>query len=132
MPAMQTVLGTLNANMSHSTIRAFARENADDFAPGKPLAPALAAAGAGGANGPLYPEFLRYLEEMPGGMAEALRATIHYALTTHTMITFAWAPAYDFGLDLWQAPDTATTRGGITVLVRSRYPNDPHPIKQAR
>jgi len=30
---------------------------------------------------------------------------------------------------VWQAPDTKTTKGGITVLIKSRYPDDAHPIK---
>ena len=66
----------------------------------------------------------------PGGISEALRATIHYALgtTPPTLITFAWAPSYDYEIDIWQAPDTETTKGGITVLFKSRYPDDVHPI----
>jgi hypothetical protein len=30
---------------------------------------------------------------------------------------------------IWQAPDTRTSRGGITVLVKSRYPDDTHPLQ---
>ena len=63
-------------------------------------------------------------------MQEALRAIIYQALSTTppTQITFAWAAGYDFELSVWQAPDTKTSKGGITVLLKSRYPDDKHPI----
>ena len=59
-----------------------------------------------------------------------LRSIIHHALSTTppTQVTFAWAPGYDFEMTVWQAPDTKTTKGGITVLVKSRYPADTHPL----
>jgi hypothetical protein len=41
----------------------------------------------------------------------------------------SWAPGYDYELSVWQAPDTRTSRGGITVLIKSRYPDDKHPLK---
>ena len=128
MPAMQTVLHTLNANTGRDNIRTFARTNREEFAHGQNLAVALANAAA--KDSPLYDTFKDYLGRMPGGISEALRATIHYALgtTPPTLITFAWAPSYDYEIDIWQAPDTGATKGGITVLFKSRYPDDAHPI----
>ena len=43
-------------------------------------------------------------------------------------VTFAWAPGYDYRLSVWDVSSTATTKGGITLLVETRYPDDPHPI----
>jgi hypothetical protein len=42
-------------------------------------------------------------------------------------ITFSWTPGYDFELTIWDAPDTGRTHGGITVLLKSRYPGDTRP-----
>jgi hypothetical protein len=66
-------------------------------------------------------------------MREALRAIIYQALgtTPPTQITFSWAPAYDYELTIWDAPNTRRTRGGITVLLKSRYPDDKHPLAGA-
>ena len=71
-----------------------------------------------------------YFAHMPGAIHESLRSVIHHALSTNppTQITFAWAPAYDWELTVWQAPDTRHTKGGITLLIKSRYPDDKHPI----
>jgi hypothetical protein len=62
---------------------------------------------------------------------EQVRSAIHHALTASPPIpiTFAWAPAYDHEVSLWQAPDTKLTNGGITVVVKGRYPVDTHPLK---
>jgi hypothetical protein len=34
-------------------------------------------------------------------------------------------------MTVWQAPDTKNTKGGITVLLKSRYPSDEHPLDAA-
>ena len=69
---------------------------------------------------------------MPASFQETLRSIIYHALSTRpaTQITFAWAPGYDYELTMWHAPDTKQTKGGITVLVKSRYPSDAHPLKK--
>jgi len=127
MPMMQTTLNALNAKTAHSNIRAFAASSRDSFGPGADVADALAE--ATDAPAPLKAALKAHLANTPGGIAEALRATIHYALSTHTLVTFAWAPAYDYEIDIWQAPDTDHTKGGITILFKSRYPDDAHPLK---
>ncbi|MGH7025654.1 MAG: hypothetical protein ACREEB_19000 [Caulobacteraceae bacterium] len=128
VPMMQTVLGKLNANMSRENIRTFARNDAARYAHGEPLHEALADHGAD--PGELHDAFRDYLQRMPGAISEALRATIHYALSTTppTLVTFSWAPSYDYEIDIWQAPDTKATKGGVTVLFKSRYPDHPHPL----
>ena len=71
---------------------------------------------------------LAFLQSLPRGILEAVRALIYDNLqrAEPLAITFAWAPAYDWELNIWECPGT-TSRGGITVLLRSRYPADPHP-----
>jgi hypothetical protein len=124
MPVMQTMLNELNAKFGKDQIQATAA-NRDIYAPGQQITGALIAGGT-----PLASMFKGYFANMPGAINEALRSVIHHALSTNppTQITFAWAPAYDWELTVWQAPDTRHTKGGVTVLLKSRYPDDKHPI----
>jgi hypothetical protein len=72
-----------------------------------------------------------FLDTIPKSLQEAVRSVIHHALSQNppVHITFAWAPSYDFEVSIWDSPDTRATRGGITVLIKSRYPHDAHPLK---
>jgi hypothetical protein len=128
MPKMQTTLAGLNTAFSENGLPALAADK-DKFAPGQPLHTALAAHAATDGT-PLHRAVRSHLEKLPGAISETLRATIHHALSTTppTHITFAWAPGYDHEITVWQAPDTADTKGGITVLIKSRYPDDKHPL----
>jgi hypothetical protein len=126
MPHLQTALGTLNV--------AFSRENIDKlvprrtaFAEGQALWQGIVVE----QKMALHEHWKKYLGMIPAPMQEAIRAIIFNALGTKppTTITFAWAPGYDYELSIWQAPDTRTSRGGITVLIKSRYPDDAHPLK---
>jgi hypothetical protein len=124
MPVMQTMLNELNHKFGKDQISALSAER-DKFAPGKKLVGALIAGGT-----PLEPAFKAYLGKLPGAIHETLRSVIHHALSTNppTQITFAWAPGYDYEITVWQAPDTVQTKGGITLLLKSRYPDDKHPL----
>jgi hypothetical protein len=125
MPMFQTVLGELNVHMGREKIRDLAKRK-DLFAPGTdPDYGFLMESHPG-----LVSAWQAYLKEMPLGIRTGLRAIIHHALSTEppTAVTFAWAPGYDYEMTVWQAPDTKATKGGITVLIKSRYPDDDHPI----
>jgi hypothetical protein len=76
---------------------------------------------------------LTYLQGWPEGLKEILRAAIRSAInrTPPLPVTFSWAPGYDYELNIWEATGTATSPGGMTILMRSRYPADTHPA-QAR
>jgi len=126
MPHLQTALGSLNIAFSRENIdRLVPRKEA--FAQGQTLAQGIVV----DEKFALHGEWKKYLGLIPTPMQEAIRAVIYNALSTKppTYITFAWAPGYDFELSIWQAPDTRTSRGGITVLIKSRYPDDQHPLK---
>ncbi len=43
-------------------------------------------------------------------------------------VTIAWAPGYDYKLNVWDVSSTDDTLGGLTLLVETRYPDDAHPI----
>lgn len=125
MPGLQTVLGKLNTAFGRDGIKDMVKHR-DKFEPGKPLAAGIVVT----KKAALFEFYAAYINSMPMSMQEALLAIIHHALGTAppTQITFSWAPSYDYELTIWHAPDTRSTRGGITVLLKSRYPNDKHPL----
>lgn len=67
---------------------------------------------------------LAYLMAWPEGIREAVRAVAYSALTRtpRVPITFAWAPAYDYEVTIWDVAGTAESRGGITILLGSPIP----------
>lgn len=74
-------------------------------------------------------EELRYLKSWPEGLREVLRAAIRSAVhrSPRMPVTIAWAPGYDFEVNVWEAPATADSPGSMTILMRGRYPADRHP-----
>jgi len=122
MPRFQAMISELNDKFSPQRVAETA-ENLEPFAPGQKLSGVFA-------RSPLHMLFSVYLEDVPFIFKDTLRAVMHHALSTKppTPVAFAWAPGYDFELTMWQAPDTPETRGGITVLVKTRYPDDKHPL----
>jgi hypothetical protein len=117
------VLGELNAAFggARPTVKA---DQASLFAPGKPVGPALATA-LGQKEAQLSSLLATFISAMPGALQESLRATLHYALTAEprSLINFAWAPSYDFELNIWEAVEPAPHPSGITILLKSRYPD---------
>jgi hypothetical protein len=128
MAAFQTVLSYLNIAFSKDNIVELATKR-ENFAPGRALAQ-----GAVVKEGTrLHALWTDYLAKMPPSFQETFRAIVYHALSTEppTPITWAWAPGYDFELSIWQSPDTPPTKGGITILLKSRYPSDPNPATEA-
>jgi hypothetical protein len=125
MPGLQTILGQLNTAFGRDGIGELATKR-EMYGPGKSIATGIIVH----SKMALHKDWTRYLKGIPPSMQEALRAIIYQALSTTppTQITFAWAPGYDYELTVWHAPDTHATRGGITVLLKSRYPDDKHPL----
>jgi hypothetical protein len=127
MPGLQTTTGYLNDAFSRDHIKELVGSR-HVFAPGKPLREGLKLVLKG--KPAVFRFLLPYVEELPASFRETLRNLVHFALSTKppTTITFSWAPAYDYELTIWDAPDTARTKGGITVLLKGRYPGDVHPV----
>lgn len=64
----------------------------------------------------------------PPGMSEMLRALYLYNLDGPRLgIQFVWMPAYDWELSVAECPGTPDSPGAFSVLIRGRYPRDPHP-----
>jgi hypothetical protein len=129
MPALQVALGPLNERFNAGNVGNYEINPPEAFAEGNHLAdlveeeeyiPARAAEA--------------FLREMPAGLHEAIRAVIYQNLRRDTPlpITFAWQPGYDWELTLNDVASTDETAGGITVIVRSRYPDDPHPLAESK
>jgi hypothetical protein len=124
MAGLQTTLALLNLAFSRENIGEIAAKR-EAFAPGNPLA-------AGVVITPgtrLHALWVEYVAKLPVSFQEAFRAVVYHALSTQppTPIVFAWAPGYDYEFNMWFAPDTPPTKGGITILLKSRYPSDEHP-----
>ena len=127
MPALQNVLMYLNQAFNKKHIRQLA-EHREVFAPGTQLSAALQVIIDD--DRALLEAVGPYVDQLPGACREAIRSVVYLALSTQppTWVTFAWAPGYDAEVTIWHAPDTRQTKGGVTILVKSRYPSDRHPV----
>jgi hypothetical protein len=121
MPTAQVMMERLNSHFTRERVREL---SAELFAPGADLA-RLALEGKIART-----DWERgVIAAVPAGMQEMLRALIRHNLQRKRplSITWAWAPGYDYELNVWECPGTAVSPGGITVLLRTRYPLDAHP-----
>src|SRR5579859_5779562 len=98
------------------------------------------------AGDPTFVELLRELEvferdgeadfvsQMPQSMQAAFIAILRSNLErdVRKQMLVSWAPGYDWELTVWETTSTATTAGGITIQVKSRYPTDAHPARPNR
>lgn len=121
MPTAQEMMPRLS---KYFVGRELAELDADMFAPGADLAKLAFEAGVAKNKWERS-----VIAAIPRGMQEMLRALIFDNLKrdTRLSITWAWAPGYDYELSTWECPGTAVSPGGITVLLRTRYPLDQHP-----
>jgi hypothetical protein len=124
---MQTAVTAMNVRFGADQI---GEVPADPFDPGSgasSLAAALVDVGVG-----LDDATQRYVDGWPSALQAAVRSAIFDNLSRdgRVPITFAWAPGYDYELSIWDVRDSAETAGGITVLFKSRYPSDPHPLEK--
>jgi hypothetical protein len=114
MPMFHKVVRHLNRRFDDDNIGGFST-NIGAFEPGRPLNvevlefhdPALARL------------FQSYLNGLPDGLREVLRAVFHHALSAKPPIplSFSWAPAYAYEMTVWQ-PEC-----GIMIQFRGPTPN---------
>jgi hypothetical protein len=121
MPMLHAVMCDLNARFSPDQIDG-AAALASSLRQGQPLYDAVAdfVAKPGTVKHRVSRTFVR---NMPEGMRETLRGAVFFALSSSppTPVNFAWAPAYDYELQIWYPPCA------ISVLIKSRYPEDKRP-----
>ena len=125
MPALNATVFKLNDKLDPTKVARTAADAAM-FAPGERLQASFVFPG----DPQLRRVLQRYLDSLPSGVHEVLRAVMHAALTANppTPMVFNWEAAYDFGVNVTQTPDTVMTPGVISVTLRGRYPDDDHPL----
>jgi hypothetical protein len=129
MPALQTAMGPLNERFGPRHVVDNSELNHPDlFAEGTQLADLVEAQ-----DFVLLEPVVEFLQSMPLGIHEAIRAVIraNHQRAVPLPITFAWQPGYDWELTINDISSTDETAGGITMIVRSRYPSDKHPLDEA-
>lgn len=65
-----------------------------------------------------------YLDAWPQSLQAALRAVLQSAVERRppVPVTIAWAPGYDYEMDVWESKSVKKSIGAITILLRSPYP----------
>ncbi len=108
----------------------FADVDVDSFRPGPETSLVDALSRMRGAS--LSPDVLDYLTTWPTALQRAVQAVIweNFNRDARVPITFAWTPAYDYSITVYDVVDTDVSHGGITVLFTSRYPADEHPLRK--
>jgi hypothetical protein len=134
MPAFQTFLHAMNQLTARDQI---CELNIDNWGPGSRLSDRIRANLPGVELEGLAPEFLLYeelaqvIDALPPSIHDCLREIVRSGIERNQGITFAWRPAYDYKLEVTESFDTRTTYGGITVVLETRYPGDPHPLDRS-
>ncbi len=131
MPALQTLCHALNQLTARDAINTL---DATNFGPDCPLSdririglPQRDLVGLVPGD-QLLEEMAAILDTLPVSIHDSIREIIRGAIGRNQCITFAWRPGYDFKLEVSESIDSKTTHGGITVVLESRYPSDPHPL----
>jgi len=127
MPAYQLYLGALNCRTTYDRIREF---DIADFGPDRELADTVRQLpDLEGLAAPLQlqREVAEVIASMPPSIRNTIREVMRGAIERRVAVTFAWRPGYDFKVEVTEALDSSSTRGGITVLLESRYPDDRRP-----
>jgi hypothetical protein len=134
MPAYQTFLQALNQLAVRDTI---CELDADKWGPGTKLSDLIRNDLPNFHLHGLAPEFRLYSElaevvdALPPSIHDSLREIIRGGIERNQGITFAWRAGYDYKLEVTESYDTTTTYGGITVVLETRYPGDPHPLARS-
>jgi hypothetical protein len=120
MPFMQAIATRANAELT----REKRRGKGSPFAEPGSLVAGLKELGI--IAGPRESAQEEFLEAFPSGLKESVRAVLHDNLSRAEPldVTVAWSPAYEDEVKIFQVADSDVSDGGITILVRSRYPGD--------
>jgi hypothetical protein len=123
MPMLNQAVTVINTKLGPTQIGQTA-------ALGSPFAALPLPAGFVFANPPLRAALQTYLNSLPLGMQEMLRATLHHALTKQppTPVVMLWEAAYGYEIKVTETPDAPHSRGMIGIVLRTRYADDLVPV----
>ena len=139
MPGMQVALSFLNKMLGDPELLRRDRDNLLNlFRPGQTVNEMVGVADTllnqamqgGSVPGADPSRIAQLLRGEPPTIIEAQRAVVRRNLEREEPfgMTFAWAPAYDWELTVWESPPTDISPGWITVLIKGRYPTDQQPV----
>ena len=139
MPGMQVALSFLNKMLGDPEQLRSDRDNLLNlFRPGQTVNEMVGVADTllnqamqgGSVPGADPSKIAQLLRGEPPTIIEAQRAVVRRNLEREEPfgMTFAWAPAYDWELTVWESPPTDISPGWITVLIKGRYPSDQQPV----
>jgi hypothetical protein len=128
MPLMQTALTSMNTAFGPEAMDALDSDARARWSPSEDNT--LSDALHGMPSLDLSDAVLSYINGWPSGLQAAIKGVIHenFNRSATVPITFAWKPGYDYAVEIYDVHDTETSRGGITIILTSRYPADPHPL----
>ena len=121
MPIMQFTINDLNQRFSPDQIGS---QRVEDFAEELRLDEVIVERLSVGQE---YAGFAAFLATAPDGITKALTGAIRSAISREQPITLAWMPGYDWEMSITDVSD-ADTPGGMTIVIRSRFPGDPSPV----
>ena len=127
MPAYQLFLGAMNSRTTYDRIGEF---DPVDFGPDRDLADVIRRLpDLDGLASPLQlqEDVAAIVADMPPSIRNTIREVMRGAIERRVAVTFAWRPGYDYKIEVTESLDSSRTRGGITVLLESRYPDDRPP-----
>lgn len=119
MPLLSTMAERANASFSRANVRSL---KADHFAAATTLRGLLEALDIAKTDAEKD-----FLDRWPPVLQQTIRAVFAAAHARGEPVAVSWAPGYDYEVQVWEAKDTETKPGGITLLLRSRYPADALP-----
>ena len=131
MPIFQRLLEKANRLLASDSIGSV---HADALSP-RELSPHLLADCADALGMGLTSEERQFVSKTPISIQEAIRGICYSAVVRSRVsvdnneplqkipVTFAWTPQYDYELVVVEARSTASSWGGITILLRTPYPS---------
>lgn len=115
MPNYQAMVETINVKFNRQNI---ASVPADPFDPASQLDFGQSAMLLGVAK---TNDEMGFLNALPASVKDGLKAALNSARTSQLPLQMVWVPGFDYELNVWEAPGTPTSIGGISVVLKTPY-----------
>jgi len=70
---------------------------------------------------------VQVLDDIPESIQHAIVSIMRYAITQRVPAYFAWSPAYDYAVKVWEARGVEDSPPAITVHIEGPYPDAGRP-----